>query len=80
MFPFAPNNYSERFLWAKGVPGAESNRRLLAQYGNTALPRWRANARVWNGNIRHCQPKNIQIQSPARKVILTVFGIHKRQF
>ena len=27
-----------RFLWSKGVPGAEIHRRLSAQYGNSVLP------------------------------------------
>jgi hypothetical protein len=28
-----------RFLWSKGVPGAEIHRRVSAQYGDSALPR-----------------------------------------
>jgi len=28
-----------RFLWSKGVTGAEIHRRLSAQYGDSALPR-----------------------------------------
>jgi hypothetical protein len=68
-----------RLLWAEGVPRAEINSRLSAQYGNNALPRRRANTRVCNGNIRHRRVKKSRTQSSVGKVMLTDSGIHKAQ-
>jgi hypothetical protein len=61
-FPYAPGNNSEviRVLWAVGLPGAEINRRLSAQYGISALARHRANSRVLTSDVARSPKLNRQ--------------------